>query len=70
MECSYDTRRIFEKRYQQSYDWFVDSEHINSPEEIVGELRSRFRIIHQQYFPLVIPIVPLNLVIGLTLAPR
>jgi SAM-dependent methyltransferase len=61
-------RRIFEKRYKQSYDWFVDCEHINRPDEIMRELSSRFQIIHRSYFPFKIPIVGVNLVIGLTLA--
>ena len=30
-------QRIFERRYQMSYDWFVASEHINVPREIVEE---------------------------------
>ena len=62
-------RRIFEKRYKQSYDWFVACEHINLPHEIIAELRSRFRVVNIAYFPLVVPIVSLNLAIGLTLTP-
>jgi SAM-dependent methyltransferase len=69
MARNLSARRIFEKRYKQSYDWFVASEHINRPEEIILELRSRFSILHQTYFPLKIPIVGLNLIIGLTLTP-
>jgi SAM-dependent methyltransferase len=60
-------RRIFEKRYKQSYDWFVTSEHINLPDEIICELSSRFSIVHKRYFPLMVPSVDLNLIIGLTL---
>jgi len=60
-------RRIFEKRYKQSYDWFVVSEHINLPDEVISQLHARFSIIHQTYWPLRIPIVGPNLVIGLTL---
>ena len=60
-------RRIFEKRYKQSYNWFVACEHINRPDKIISELRSRFSISHKTYWPLRIPIVSLNLVIGLTL---
>ena len=60
-------RRIFEKRYRQSYDWFVACEHINRPDEILVELQSRFSIVHRMYFPLLAPIVALNLIIGLTL---
>lgn len=63
-------RPIFEKRYRQSYDWFVACEHINRPSEIISELLGSFQIIHRTYFPLMIPIVGLNLVIGLTLAHR
>jgi len=62
-------RRIFEKRYQQSYDWFVASEHINLPHEILVELTPRFRIEQRVFFPLLAPIVTANLVIGLTLKP-
>jgi SAM-dependent methyltransferase len=60
-------QRIFEHRYKQSYDWFMASEHINSPQEIIAELQKRFVIQHQTFFPLLIPIIHLNLVIGLTL---
>lgn len=41
--------------------------HINRPHEIMSELRSRFSIVNQAYFPLRVPIVGLNLMIGLTL---
>jgi SAM-dependent methyltransferase len=67
MARNISARRIFEKRYGQSYDWFVACEHINLPDEIIAELNSRFSIIHQAYFPFAIPVVTLNLVIGLTL---
>lgn len=67
MARNISARRIFEKRYKQSYDWFVACEHINLPDEIISELRSRFSIVHHTYWPLRVPIVNLNLVIGLTL---
>ncbi|CAG0947446.1 demethylmenaquinone methyltransferase / 2-methoxy-6-polyprenyl-1,4-benzoquinol methylase [Anaerolineae bacterium] len=60
-------RRIFEQRYKQSYDWCIASEHINVPSEILPELRARFRVVHQTHFPLWLPIMTANLVIGLTL---
>jgi SAM-dependent methyltransferase len=61
-------RRIFEKRYKQSYDWFVACEHINLPHEIIGELQNKhFSIINRAFFPLLVPIVNLNLCIGITL---
>jgi SAM-dependent methyltransferase len=62
-------RPIFEKRYRQSYAWYIASEHINLPHEIFAELTSRFRIVHRSFFPLLLPIVTINLVIGITLVP-
>ncbi|MFZ4816736.1 MAG: class I SAM-dependent methyltransferase, partial [Phototrophicaceae bacterium] len=60
-------KRMFIQRYHMSYDWFVAAEHINPPHEILAELTQRFQIVHQVYFPLGVPIIPLNLVIGMTL---
>jgi SAM-dependent methyltransferase len=60
-------RRIFERRYQQNYDWFVACEHLNRPDEIMRELTYRFSLIHRSFFPLLIPLMTLNLLIGLTL---
>jgi SAM-dependent methyltransferase len=61
------TRRIFENRYKQSFDWLVACEHINLPQEIIPELQQRFSIIHRSFFPFLIPSINLNLCIGLTL---
>jgi len=63
-------QRIFEKRYQQPYRWFIEREHINRPDEIVGELQQHFHIIHRAFFPLPLPFLFCNLCIGLTLRPR
>jgi SAM-dependent methyltransferase len=64
-------QRIFEKRYKQSYKWFIEREHINRVKEILEELHPCFKITHRGYFPLpVLPIQTLNLVIGVTLEPR
>ena len=62
-------QRIFEKRYGQSYDWFIQREHLNRPEEILWELNRYFRVIHRAYFPLRVPWIFCNLCIGLTLEP-
>jgi ubiquinone/menaquinone biosynthesis C-methylase UbiE len=62
-------RRLFEKRFNQPYDWLIDSEHINRPDEIVDELARLFTIEGKRYFPLSIPVISLNLCIGLTLTP-
>jgi ubiquinone/menaquinone biosynthesis C-methylase UbiE len=63
-------QRIFEKRYKQSYQWFIEREHVNTPNEILEELAPFFEIQHRQFFPFHIPLVSLNLCIGLTLRPR
>lgn len=63
-------RRLFERRYRQSYDWFIEREHLNRPREILAELDRHFTVLHQAWFPLVLPSVHLNLCVGLTLRPR
>lgn len=64
-------QRIFEKRYKQSYKWFIEREHINMPKEILEELLKYFKIIDKSYFPLpFLPFVFCNLCIGLTLIPK
>ena len=62
-------QRIFEKRYNQSYKWFIEREHINRPHEILEELRPYFATEHRSFFPLRLPLVTCNLVMGLTLRP-
>lgn len=63
-------QRIFEKRYNQPYKWFIEREHMNRPREILGELRPYFQVTSRSFFPLPLPAVFCNLVIGLTLTPR
>lgn len=63
-------QRVFERRYKLSYKWFIGREHINKPHEILEELSPYFHITHRFFYPLRIPIVTLNLCIGLTLRPR
>ena len=64
-------QRIFERRYKQSYKWFIEREHINKPFEILEELSPYFEVTNKTYFPLrFLPAQHLNLVIGLTLKPR
>lgn len=62
--------RLFEKRYGQSYQWFIEREHVNKPVEIIEELTRYFSIKHKQYFPFLIPSTHCNLCIGLTLQPK
>lgn len=64
-------QRIFERRYNQSYKWFIEREHINRAQEILAELKPYFTVVHRRSFPFpFIPVQALNLVIGLTLKPR
>jgi SAM-dependent methyltransferase len=64
------SKRLFEREFGRDYDWFIRSEHINLPWEITSELEKRFRIADTHYFPLRVPSVKLNLIIGLTMRPR
>jgi ubiquinone/menaquinone biosynthesis C-methylase UbiE len=63
-------QRYFEKRYRQSYRWFIEREHLNRPAEIITELRRFFTITHRGFFPIPIPTLFCNLCIGLTLRPK
>jgi SAM-dependent methyltransferase len=58
--------RIFKARYKLPYRWFARREHINSPAEIMDVIGKRFDIFDTVYFPLLLPIVNLNLCIDLT----
>ncbi len=63
-------QRIFEKRYNQPYEWFISREHINVPREILGVLSESFEVVSRRHFPVPVPFEFCNLVIGLTLKPR
>jgi SAM-dependent methyltransferase len=63
-------QRIFERRYHQPYQWFIEREHMNRPSEILEVLAPHFTVEHRSFFPLVVPVVTINLCIGLTLKPR
>jgi len=63
-------QRFFERRYKMSYQFVIEREHINLPHEIFEELEPYFTVEHRSYFPLRVPSVTANLVIGLTLRPR
>jgi ubiquinone/menaquinone biosynthesis C-methylase UbiE len=63
-------QRIFEKRYRQSYRWFIEREHVNQPHEILDEMDPYFTVMHKSFFPIPLPLQFCNLVIGLTLKPR
>jgi len=63
-------QRFFERRYKMPYKWLIEREHINVPREILAVLDELFVVEHRSFFPLRIPSVAMNLVIGLTLRPR
>ena len=60
-------KRLFEREFGRDYDWFIRSEHINVPWEIEGELEKRFHVVDVCHFPLRIPLVSVNLIIGFTM---
>jgi SAM-dependent methyltransferase len=64
------TRRIFEKRFNMPYDWWIESEHVNMPEEIIEEISVHFEIVDRTFFPFWIPVFKLNLVVGITMRRR
>ena len=63
-------QRLFERRYRQPYRWFIEREHVNRPGEILEVLSERFEVTHRAFFPLLVPVVTVNLCLGLTLRPR
>lgn len=63
------SRRLFERRYKSSYDWFIRSEHVNTCAEIVDELKTVFKITDMHYWPFWLPLVHTNLVVGVTCVP-
>jgi SAM-dependent methyltransferase len=62
-------QRQFERRYGVPYDRVIQYEHVNQAWEVLREVRERFRIERDSYFPFKVPSVDLNLVIGLTVTP-
>jgi ubiquinone/menaquinone biosynthesis C-methylase UbiE len=57
----------FEKMYRDSYDWLIRSEHLSRPAEIMDQLKLHFRLENSRYYPMLVPIININLTIGLTL---
>lgn len=64
------TRRQFETRYDTSYDWFARSEHVSKAWEILRLLENEFRVIEKIHWPLHIPSIAGNLVVGVTCRHR
>ena len=64
----FTTKRIFEKRYKTPYEWMIRQEHCNTAREVLDELGRHFHVRTRRFFPLRVPTVDLNLVIGLELS--
>lgn len=63
-------RRIFEKRYRSSYQWYIEREHINRPVEIFKEIARHFELRQSTFFPLPFHYEFCNLCIGATFVPK
>ena len=49
--------RLFKKRYNMSYDWFIKSEHVNLPKEIISVIEEKFTIKKTSFFPMYLPLL-------------
>jgi SAM-dependent methyltransferase len=58
--------RLFRAKYKLPYRWLARREHINSPAEIIQQIMRKFEIFDTAYFPLRVPLVHVNLCIGVT----
>jgi SAM-dependent methyltransferase len=66
----FTSKRMFERRYGLPYSSFIAAEHVNQAREILQELKRFFIIEQSKYYPLAVPVIHLNLCIGLKLRPR
>ena len=60
------SERLMRKHFNVDYDWFINREHINSPDEILYFVNKKFKPLNKKFFPFLIPSVNLNICIGLT----
>ena len=63
-------QQIFETRYKQSYQWFIEREHVNRPREIFEEMSIYFDLVSKTYFPIPVKMESCNLCIGATYKPK
>ena len=66
----FTTKRIFERRYKTPYEWMIRQDHCNTAREVLSELDRHFWVRTRRFFPLRVPAVDLNLVIGLELTSK
>ncbi len=64
----FTTKRMFEKRYQVPYEWMIRRDHCNTAREVLGELENRFRVRRRSFFPFKVPVIDVNLVVGIELS--
>jgi len=62
--------RVWNRHFKAPYAEFYEREHINLVPEILAELDPYFTVEAKSFFPLGVPLVFCNLVIGLALVPR
>lgn len=65
----FTSKRMFEARYDVPYEPFIAAEHVNQAREVLEELKALFCVEHRSFYPLLVPLVDINLCIGLTLRP-
>ena len=63
----FSSKRLFEERYDVPYEWLIRYDHCNSAREVITELRKMFSIKRREFFPMRLPLVDVNLIIGLEL---
>lgn len=63
------TQKAFERRYGMPYDWHVRAEHPNRPDELFEEIAEKFEIRDRTFYPMRVPLVNINLVIGIAATP-
>lgn len=64
-------QKLFEKKYKQSYKWFIERQHVNVPKEILEEITPYFHLESVEFFPFkFLPFVWCNLCIGCTFKPK
>lgn len=62
--------RVFKNNFKGSYSWLINREHINSTNEIINEIQKDFKVIEKKYFPFNLPLINMNLFIGLTVIKK
>lgn len=64
---NFTSRRIFERKFGKNFDWIMAYDHINNVKEVLSEIRKKFSVERIDYFPMRLPSVHMNLIIGLEL---